>query len=114
MLFLDGSLDCFSPGRSTARLILRVEGSLACSRRPDPAAATMGEEATSGGTTAAGAAANGLDRIDDSNKEAAQAAQALERVTDHVEEKQLDEGKVHKVSAANRLIIARRHATTQL
>jgi len=39
-------------------------------------------------------------RGDDSNKEAQQAAQALERVTDHVEELELDENKVHKAIAA--------------
>ena len=38
-----------------------------------------------------------VERVDDSNREAQQAAQALDRVTDHVEEKQLDENKVHKV-----------------
>ena len=38
-------------------------------------------------------------RGDDSNREAQQAAQALERVTDHVEERQLDENKVQKVRA---------------
>ena len=46
----------------------------------------MGEEATSGGTTAAGAAANGLDRIDDSNKEAAQAAQSGAQISDQQEQ----------------------------
>merc|ERR1739848_628104 len=39
-------------------------------------------------------------RGDDSNKEAQQAAQALERVTDHVEERQLDENKVQKAMKA--------------
>merc|ERR1712224_561801 len=49
------------------------------------------------GTTTEGG--EGVGR-DESNKESQQAAQALERVTDHVEERQLDENKVNKAMVA--------------